>query len=283
MAIRISKKDRRKLRVIYGNSNKARKKYNRLRRKGVDESQLPIVPTSADKLTAYAKGTNMSRQDFNKMLDELVNFSTPYNPEYIFDVNNNGVAISKTKYNKAVKATKEAQKAKEEHYSDIMETTVNTPTENSIVTPEVLTEFGADLPLKPIKDFDPDSITSAYGLESYIENVGKQDLDYFTKRDQLYFDNFRSAMFTIFNSSADDIVNLLDEMGMETFMKAYVRDFLDMNLDYIYDEAEVQNKKEEVYTKVSSAFSEITGKEVPQNFPKLDTTTINSETGEIIE
>lgn len=283
MAIRISKKDRRKLRVIYGNSNKARKKYNRLRAKGVAESQLPLVPTSAKQLEDYAKGTNMSRQDFNKMLDELTDFVTPYNPDYIFEVNKHEVAISKTKMREAKQATKEAQKSKTEHYKEIMESEVKAPTDNAIVTPQVLTEFGADLPIKPLPDFDPDSITSVYGLESYIENVGKQDEEYFSQRDQLYFDNFRTAMFTIFNSLADDIVNLLDEMGMETFMKAYVRDFLDMNLDYIYDEAEVQNKKEEVYQKIATAFAEITGEEVPQYSPSEDTTTINSETGDIVE
>ncbi len=90
-------------------------------------------------------------------------------------------------------------------------------------------------------------------------------------------------MFTIFNSLADDIVNLLDEMGTETFMKAYVRDYLDMNLSYIYDEAEVQNKKEEVYQKIATAFAEITGEEVPQYSPSVDTTTINSETGDVVE
>lgn len=283
MAIRISKKDRAKLKTVYGRSNKARKKYNRLRSKGVSETQLPLVPTSENKLIDFAKQTNMSREDFNKMLNELVDFATPYNPDYIFEVNKHDVAISKTKQKEAKEATISAQKFKDEHYKEIMETEVTAPTENSIVTPQVLSEFGADLPIKPIPDFDPDAITSVYGLESYIENLQKQDEEYFNERDQLYYDNFRTAMFTIFNSLADDIVHLLDEMGLETFMKAYVREFLDMNLDYIYDEAEVQNKKEETYDKIAKAFSEITGEEVPTYSPTGNATTINSETGEVIE
>lgn len=283
MAIRISKKDRRKLRVIYGNSNKARKKYNRLRTKGVSESQLPLVPTSAKQLEDYAKGTNMSRKDFNKMMDELTDFVTPYNPDYIFEVNKHEVAVSKTKMREAKQATKEAQKAKTEHYKEIMETEVKAPTDNAIVTPQVLTEFGADLPIKPLPDFDPDSITSVYGLESYIENIGKQNEKYFDKRDQLYKDNFRKTMFEVFNSSADAIVNLLDQMTLDQFMIAYVNNFLEMNITYIYDETAVQDKAEEIFMKIANEFAKITGKKVPEYSPSEDTTIINSETGDVVE
>ena len=79
MTVRISKNDRAKLEKIYGKSNKARKKYNRLRQKGVEERQLPTVPTSKKRLIDYVKSTNMSRSDFNKLLDELVDFAQPYN------------------------------------------------------------------------------------------------------------------------------------------------------------------------------------------------------------
>ncbi|HDL2032282.1 TPA: hypothetical protein PWY94_002414, partial [Enterococcus faecium] len=115
--------------------------------------------------------------------------------------------------------------------------------------------------------------------QSYLENIGKQDEQYFDERDQLYYDNFRQAMFTIFNSDADDIVRLLDSMGLDLFMKTYVSNFLDMNLDYIYDEAEVQQKKEQVYSKIAKVIETETGGEVPSYNPTKNIT-INSETGE---
>lgn len=284
LAIRISKKDRRKLRTIYGTSNKARKKYNRLRNKGVSESQLPIVPTTADKLVDYAKLTNMSRKEFNSVVDELLEFSKPYNPDYIYTINKHDVAISKTQQRIAQEETKRVQQEKGEHYQELMETEVTKPTSNAIVTPEVLTEFGADLPIKPVPDFDIDSITSEYGLESYIENMQNKTPDYFDRADELYKENFRQTMFSVFNSSADAIVSLLDDMDLDTFMKLYVREFLDMNIDYIYDEAETQGKAEEVFDKIATEFANITGaKEVPTYSYQNDTTTINSETGEIVD
>lgn len=282
MAIRITKRDRDKLYRIYGKSNKARQKYNRLRRQGVAESQLPLVPTSAKQLIQFAKQTNMSRKDFNKIVDDLMNFSKRQNPDYIFKTNKHGVAYSLSYEREAIKKTQSAQKAKEEHYRELLEQSVEAPTENSIVTPAVLQEFGADLPIKPIQDFNPDSITSSYALDSYLENIGKQNEEYFTQRDYLYFENFRTAMYTIFNSEADRIVHLLDEMGIENFMLAYVNKFLSMNLDYIYDESMVQGKAEETYSKIARAFSEITGDEVPQYSPRGQQLTINSETGEIV-
>lgn len=282
MAIRISKNDRNKLNQIYGKSNKARQKYNRLRRQGVSESQLPIVPTSAKQLIDFAKFTNMPRSEFNQIVNDLLEFSKKQNPDYIFEINQHGVAISKTAKQQAIEKTKQAQKAKEEHYKELLAQSVDAPTENSIVTPQVLQEFGADLPIKPIEDFNPDSITSIYGLDSYLDSIGKQDAQYFDDRDYLYFENFKTAMFTIFNSEADKIVNLLDEMGIEDFMLAYVQKFLSMNLDYIYDEAMVQGKADETYNKIARAFSEITGNEVPQYSPRGQQLTINSETGDIV-
>lgn len=279
MTVRISKNDRAKLEKIYGKSNKARKKYNRLRRKGVEERQLPTVPTSKKRLIDYVKSTNMSRSDFNKLLDELVDFAQPYNKNYIFEINKRNVAISRAQIKEAQIKTEQAQKAKEEHYKELNEVQIKKPTENTIVTPTILTELGADLPFQPIPDFNIDSFTSPEGVQSYLENIGKQDEQYFDERDQLYYDNFRQAMFTIFNSDADDIVRLLDSMGLDLFMKTYVSNFLDMNLDYIYDEAEVQQKKEQVYSKIAKVIESETGEEVPSYDPTKNIT-INSETGE---
>lgn len=279
MAVRISKNDRAKLEKIYGKSNKARKKYNRLRQKGVEERQLPTVPTSKKKLIDYVKSTNMSRSDFNKLLDELVDFAQPYNENYIFEINKRNVAISRAQIKEAKAKTEQAQQAKEEHYKELNQLEIKKPTENTIVTPTILTELGADLPFQRIPDFNIDSFTSPEGVESYLENIGKQDSQYFDERDQLYYDNFRTAMFTIFNSEADDIVRLLDSMGLDLFMKSYVSNFLDMNLDYIYDEAEVQQKKEQVYDKIAKVIEEETGGEVPSYNPTKNIT-INSETGE---
>lgn len=279
MTVRISKNDRAKLEKIYGKSNKARKKYNRLRQKGVEERQLPTVPTSKKRLIDYVKSTNMSRSDFNKMLDELVDFAQPYNENYIFEINKRNVAISRAQIKEAQIKTEQAQKAKEEHYKDLNKVEIKKPTENTIVTPTILTELGADLPFQAIPDFNIDSFTSPEGIQSYLENIGKQDEQYFDERDQLYYDNFRQAMFTIFNSDADDIVRLLDSMGLDLFMKTYVSNFLDMNLDYIYDEAEVQQKKEQVYSKIAKVIESETGGEVPSYNPTKNVT-INSETGE---
>ncbi|HAP8403645.1 TPA: hypothetical protein IV054_002053 [Enterococcus faecium] len=279
MTVRISKNDRAKLEKIYGKSNKARKKYNRLRQKGVEERQLPTVPTSKKRLIDYVKSTNMSRSDFNKLLDELVDFAQPYNENYIFEINKRNVAISRAQIKEAQIKTEQAQKAKEEHYKELNKVEVKKPTENTIVTPTILTELGADLPFQAIPDFNIDAFTSPEGVQSYLENIGKQDEQYFDERDQLYYDNFRQAMFTIFNSDADDIVRLLDSMGLDLFMKTYVSNFLDMNLDYIYDEAEVQQKKEQVYSKIAKVIESETGGEVPSYNPTKNIT-INSETGE---
>lgn len=279
MTVRISKNDRAKLEKIYGKSNKARKKYNRLRQKGVEERQLPTVPTSKKRLIDYVKSTNMSRSDFNKLLDELVDFAQPYNENYIFEINKRNVAISRAQIKEGQLKTEQAQKVKEEHYKELNELQIKKPTENTIVTPTILTELGADLPFQAIPDFNIDAFTSPEGVQSYLENIGKQDEQYFDERDQLYYDNFRQAMFTIFNSDADDIVRLLDSMGLDLFMKTYVSNFLDMNLDYIYDEAEVQQKKEQVYSKIAKVIEDETGGEVPSYNPTKNIT-INSETGE---
>lgn len=279
MAIRISKNDRAKLDYIYGKSNKARKKYNRLRNKGVSERQLPEVPTSKKSLIDFAKQSNMSRKDFNKMLDKLVDFATPYNQDYVFEINKHNVAISKTQINEAKDKTIKAQKVKEEHYKELNALEVNKPTENVIVTPTILTELGADLPFQQIPDFNINAFTSPESVESYLENIGKQDEQYFDERDKLYYDNFQTAMKTIFNSEADDIIDLLKSMSLDLFMRSYVTHFLDMNLDYIYDEAEVHQKKEQTYDKIAKVLEQETGKSVPRLNPRNETV-INSETGE---
>lgn len=86
-------------------------------------------------------------------------------------------------------------------------------------------------------------------------------------------------MKTIFNSEADDIIDLLKSMSLDLFMRSYVTHFLDMNLDYIYDEAEVHQKKEQTYDKIAKVLEQETGKSVPRLNPRNETV-INSETGE---
>lgn len=281
LAIRISRKDRQKLESIYGKTNKARQKYNRLRRSGVAETQLPLVPTSAKKLVSYAKTTGMTRQEFNSFVDSLLEFSQPRNPKHVFEINKHGVALSKEFISEAEEATRKAQQEKQQHYQEQVNLDINVPTQNVIATPDLLVEMGADLPFSEIRDFDPDIIRSENAIETYIENIERQNSEYFNARDDMYKENFIKTLKSVFNSLSDDIVELIKAMETADFIGLYVQNFLDLGISYIYDEVEVQGKAEEMYNRITDIFENATGANLPKFVKDSDDTVVNSETGEI--
>lgn len=180
-----------------------------------------------------------TRNDFNQWIEDIQSFTNRNNTTYQFVKNEHGLVISKKELNNIIKTSKQNQKRAIEARDKALGLKGLNRKQRELKqlsdNVKMLGEANATgITIPAIFNFKQFRTRST--LNKAIENVFKRDNpDYFDERAERMKDNFIRSLQGSFNSEADYLITLLEQMNGQDFYEMYMDDEL-LNFDFsLYD------------------------------------------------
>lgn len=173
--------------------------------------------------TKEIKSRVATRQDFNRLYKEYSRFLKKGAEELV--TTPTGITVTKWDIQEAkykVQAVNRSRARKRKELKGIV--TTESGTMGSIQNANLMPK---QFNLSDINDWD-----------AYVGNLDKQlHSQYYVKKEAKYRENFIQALYNVFNSEADDIINLVNQIPDSELSKLYFSNPV-LQIDFIYDPLE---------------------------------------------
>lgn len=184
----------------------------------------------------------MTRKMYNDLIEKAQSFINRSNTNYQFKKNKNGVVITQREFNEikrniAIDQRNAKKRAKEDAKKNLKNGNVYLKNKND--------EIGQ------MGNFNFDSIQNRTQFEKRLENSRKRaEPDYFDKRLIKMRENYIEKMYDVFNSDADPIVMMINEMSLKDFYELYKREKR-MQFDVVYVQEDMSEVAEDYANEIS--------------------------------
>lgn len=212
---RITKNDRAEYKRLRANTNaKIRNIKNKY---GIDFTSEFKPP----KLESFS-----SRKEFNEFKKKAQSFTNRSNQNYQFITNKYGVTVSKKEYNELKRKTELTQRLARKKQKEIYNKLKDRPfiiggerfgkISNKTKTMNIEEITGISVPF----DFNFDRFQSKGQFYQRQENFGNRSTEaYYSKKNETLKENFITTIKNGFNSSADDVIEILSKIKADDFLE----------------------------------------------------------------
>ena len=229
MAVRLTNKDKEKLRRI---NNNVRRKNKQMENYGVDiyVSTLPI-----DKVT--------SRKQLNDYYDRARKYTKGY--AYKYKQNNYGTVVSNIELAKAKRLAQEVTKERQKRLMKIAPQDFKTrgkPTGSSIMQRKLMGDSRYDI-YDPVK-FRFGSLRNREQFENRVESLANQlNPEYITRKNEQLKENLIKAISTNWGKDGKKATDYIKSLSPDEVLKEFMSEDI-FEFSYIYDENDVKRQIE---------------------------------------
>lgn len=229
MAVRLTNKDKEKLRRI---NNNVRRKNKQMENYGVDiyVSTLPI-----DKVT--------SRKQLNDYYDRARKYTKGY--AYKYKQNNYGTVVSNIELAKAKRLAQEVTKERQKRLMKIAPQEFKTrgkPTGSSIMQRKLMGDSRYDI-YDPVK-FRFGSLRNREQFENRVESLANQlNPEYITRKNEQLKENLIKAISTNWGKDGKKATDYIKSLSPDEVLKEFMSEDI-FEFSYIYDENDVKRQIE---------------------------------------
>lgn len=168
-----------------------------------------------------------TRKDFNKIKEQLKDFTKRSNQKYTYIKNEQGVSASKSEINELKRNTKKAQKIADKIIAEISPMpyyTAFSDKPSGTVGEQMLKLMRPEIGIIRPKDFDFNAIrTESYFREKIESMRERSEPDYFDKRKVSLKQNIILKIQRSFNSDGDDLVDRIIDIDPDTLYELYLQ------------------------------------------------------------
>lgn len=229
MAVRLTNKDKEKLRRI---NNNVRRKNKQMENYGVDiyVSTLPI-----DKVT--------SRKQLNDYYDRARKYTKGY--AYKYKQNNYGTVVSNIELAKAKRLAEEVTRERQKRLMKIAPQEFKTrgkPTGSSIMQRKLMGDSRYDI-YDPVK-FRFGSLRNREQFENRVESLANQlNPEYITRKNEQLKENLIKAISTNWGKDGKKATDYIKSLSPDEVLKEFMSEDI-FEFSYIYDENDVKRQIE---------------------------------------
>lgn len=187
-----------------------------------------------------------SRAEVNAYKKQLESFTNRHNLNYQYVKNKHGQVFTKKEVNEIIREEKRINRRKVEERKKYEKKAFKSAGKPTGITVEQRREVMRDDRYSNTEPVDfkrlLNNVRDQGEFKEFLKNVEKAYTgDFIRKRNELYRENYKKALFNVFGMDASTIISHVENIALGSFMDMYYEEDL-ANIAFIYDKVERDKK-----------------------------------------